>query len=99
MKAFQLITAIIIANLAASIFLNYMLVDDCLDLGGTFDYMAGECQGIDDPSYIPLLERTGLNSFRTSLIIAGLATGFATYWLTGAVVSLFKKSIAKQRSP
>ena len=64
---------------------EFISVDKCLDAGGSYNYMAGECDIVSSQPVIPFNER---HSF---LYMAGILSG-----ITGAAGLIFTTNLQKE---
>ena len=88
MKRYMLIHLIILIPaiiLAATYAREFIVVDKCLDAGGSYNYMAGECDISISHPVLPFNER---HSF---LYVAGILSG-----ITGAAGLMFTTNYQKR---
>ena len=81
LRRFLISLSLIVLLLPAAIYLRErLLVDRCLDRGGGFDYVAGECRFDRSPPYVPFLSRYGV--FVVACVAASLLSlGVAVFGL------------------
>ena len=76
--------------LATSVYVGFVLKDDCQDAGGAFDAKGAKC--LVAKPYVPPFERSGTFLLWASVLAVGTLPAGAAFWAVGKALGVKKRA-------